>query len=116
MNVDRIAHRAAEIGVRRTETARRPFDLTVSDRGVEERTQPTAVRDVPAVASTSQMQSVLSSDETQALRAAFFDVGLPSAAEEKIAPTRPGGVYNLRGQSAVRAERMASGSLLDITG
>lgn len=116
MNIDRVAHRAAEIGVRRTETARRPFDLTVSDRGVEERAQPTPARDIASVASTSEMQSVLSSDETRALRAAFFDVGQPAAAEQKTAAARPGGIYNLRGQSAVRAERMSSGSVLDITG
>ncbi len=116
MNIDRVAHRGAELGVRRTESARRPFDLTISDSGVEERAQPTPVREVASVASTSEMQSVLSSDETRALRAAFFDVGQPTAAEERVAPTRPGGIYNLRGQSALRAERVTSGSLLDITG
>ena len=116
MNIDRVAPRAAEIGVRRTESPRRAFDLTVSDQGVEgQRIAPTP-RQMPAVASTPQMQELLSVEESNALHEALFTGTKVESAEPAVASPRPGGVYNLRGQAAPRASQVASGAMLDITG
>ncbi|MFT5087875.1 MAG: hypothetical protein ACI906_000138 [Candidatus Latescibacterota bacterium] len=114
MNIDRVAPRAAEIGVRRTESPRRAFDLTVSDQGVEERREVApAPRETPAVASTPEMQELLSIEETSALHEAFF---VAEKAESPVQAPRPGGVYNLRGQAAQRTSQISSGAMLDITG
>ncbi len=117
MNIDRVAPRTAEIGVRRTDSPRRAFDLTVSDQGVEERRQaaPTS-REVPAVASTPQMQELLSVEEASALHEAFFTAATAEKAEPALQAPRAGGAYNLRGQAAQRASQVASGAMLDITG
>ena len=116
MNIERVAHRVPEVGIRRTESPRRPFDLTVSDSGVEERTQPTAKPNQPAITSTPEMQSVLSVEETRALQTAFFTPAEGAVAEEPAAPARRGGIYNIRGQNAQRSAGVTSGALLDITG
>lgn len=116
MNIDRVAHRVPEVGIRRTESPRRPFDLTVSDRGVEERTQPAAELTASKITSTPEMQSVLSIEETRALQAAFFTSAESSSAEESAPPPRAGGIYNLRGQKAQHSAGVTSGSMLDVTG
>ena len=116
MNRDWVAHRVPEVVIRRTESPSRPFDLTVSDRGVEGRTQPVPELTQPAINSTPEMQSVLSTEETRALQAAFFTSVEGDATEEPVAPVRPGGIYNLRGQNAQRSAGAISGAMLDITG
>ena len=115
MNIDRVANRVAEVGIRRAESPSRPFDLTVSDSGVEERTQPAPKPTQPAITSTQEMQSVLSLEEMRALQAAFF-TSSEGVVEEPVAPARTGGIYNLRGQDAQRSAGVTSGVMLDITG
>ena len=116
MNIDRVVHRVPEVVIRRTESPSRPFDLTVSDRGVEERTQPAPELNQSTITSTPEMQSMLSTEETRALQAAFFTSVEGDATEEPIAPVRTGGIYNLRGQNAQRSAGSNSGAMLDITG
>ena len=116
MNIDRVAHRVPEVGIRRTESLSRPFDLTVSDRGVEERTQPAPELTQSTITSTPEMQNVLSTEETRALQAAFFTSAEGGSTEGPVAPARTGGIYNLRGQSAQRSTGAISGAMLDITG
>ena len=116
MNIDRVAHRVPEVGIRRTESPSRPFDLTVSDRGVEGRTQPVPELTQPAINSTPEMQSVLSVEETRALQAAFFTPAEGAVTEELAAPARRGDIYNIRGQNAQRSAGVTSGAMLDITG
>ncbi len=112
MNIDRVAQRAVEVGVRKAEAPRRSFDLTVSDQGVEKsRQDATGVGQTPLVASTPEMQGVLSAAETRALHETFFT----PATQEPARVVQPlGGGYNLRGQSAV--QQIQSGAMLDITG
>ena len=116
MNIDRIAHRVPEVVIRRTESTSRPFDLTVSDRGVDESTQPAPELTQSTITSTPEMQSVLSTEETRALQAAFFTSVEGDATEEPVAPARTGGIYNLRGQNSQRSTGAISGAMLDITG
>ena len=116
MNIDRVANRVAEVGIRRAESPSRPFDLTVSDSGVEERTQPATKLTRPAITSTPEMLSVLSMEEMRALQAAFFTSAEGGVIEEPVAPARTEGIYNLRGQNAQRSAGVTSGVMLDITG
>jgi hypothetical protein len=116
MNIDRVSHRVAEVGIRRPEGPRRAFDLTVSDQGIKEGNSTVAEHTAPAITSTQEMQSVLSTEETRALHAAFFTRNEATAEQAPTAPSRMGGVYNLRGQSAPRGAYATSGSMLDITG
>ena len=116
MNIDRVASRVPEVGIRRTESLNRPFDLTVSDRGVEGRTQPAPELTQPVINSTPEMQSVLSIEEMRALQAAFFTSDEGVTAEEPVVLVRTGGIYNLRGQNAQRNAGVTSGAMLDITG
>jgi len=114
MNIDRVAPRAAEIGVRRTESSRRAVDLTVSDQGIEKSQQAApAPRETVAVASTPEMQELLSVEEASALHEAFF---VAEKTESPAPAPRAGGLYNLRGQAAQRTSQISSGAMLDITG
>ena len=112
MNLDRVAPRANEPGLRRTESPARPFDLTISDRGVPATNPAQAAergRRAPREAATTSLNStaalgqMLSVEESSALREAF-------------APEARAGVYNIRGQAARAAQGIAQGGLLDVTG
>lgn len=116
MNIDRVANRVTDVNIRRTESPSRPFDLTVSDRGVEGRTQPVPELTQPAINSTPEMQSVLSVEEMRALQAVFFTSAEGVMAEDPVAPARTVGIYNLRGQNAQHSAKVTSGAMLDITG
>ena len=113
MNVDRVAPRANETGLKRTESPTRPFDLTISDQGVQTNNQTQATEQgrlapreeaVTALNSTAVLGQMLSVEENRALREAFA----PEA--------RAGGVYTIRGQIDQAAQGIAQGSLLDVTG
>ena len=112
MNLDRVAPRANEPGLRRTESPARPFDLTIFDRGVQSNNQAqTAERGrlepreeaTTSLNSTAALGQMLAVEESSALREAF-------------APEARAGVYTIRGQAAQAAQGIAQGGLLDITG
>ena len=110
MNIDRVVPRANEQGLRPTDSPARPFDLTISDRGVQSNDQAvergrSASREEPTTPlnSTADLGQMLSAEENRALREAF-------------APEARAGVYTIRGQAARAAQGMANGGLLDVTG
>ena len=112
MNLDRVAPRANETGLRRTESPVRPFDLTISDQGVQSNNQAQAAERgrlepreeaTTSLNSTAALGQMLSVEESSALREAF-------------APEARAGVYTIRGQAAQAAQGIAQGGLLDITG
>ena len=73
MNIDRVAPRASEIGLRRTELPSQPFDLTISDQGVlPNQGLQVAKEEAPASLNSSPaLGQMLSVEETRALREAF---------------------------------------------
>ena len=112
MNLDRVAPRANEPGLRRTESPAGPFDLTISDRGVQSNNQAQAAKRgrlapreeaTTSLNSTAALGQMLSVEESSALREAF-------------APEARAGVYTIRGQAARAAQGIAQGGLLDVTG
>ena len=111
MNIDRVAPRASEIGLRRTELPSQPFDLTISDQGVlPNQGLQVAKEEAPASLNSSPaLGQMLSVEETRALREAFAP-----AAESEARPG--GGVYTIRGQAARAAQGAGQGGTLDVTG
>ncbi|HIL07767.1 MAG TPA: hypothetical protein EYG11_03620, partial [Candidatus Latescibacteria bacterium] len=87
MNIDRVAPKASEMGLRRTESPSRPFDLTVSDQGVRpNQGRQVAKEEAPAsLNSSSALGQMLSVEETRALHEAFAP-----AAESGAPEARPG--------------------------
>ena len=112
MNIDRVAPRASELGLRRTELPAQPFDLTVSDQGVRPNQGKEVVREEGPVSlnSNPDLGLLLSVEETHALRDAFAPKAEGSVREQST------GVYTIRGQAPRAAQGTANGSLLDITG
>ena len=112
MNIDRVAPRASELGIRRTESPSRPFDLTISDQGIRaNESKQVAKEEAPASLNSSPaLGQMLSVEETRALREAFAPAAESSAPEARL------GVYTIRGQSARAAQGMAQGGTLDVTG
>lgn len=112
MNIDRVAPRANELGLRRTESPSRPFDLTISDQGVSpNQGQQVAKQEAPASLNSSPaLGQMLSVEETRALREAFAPVTEPPALEARL------GVYTIRGQAARAAQGVGQGGTLDVTG
>jgi hypothetical protein len=114
MNIDRVAPRASEIGLRRTELPSQPFDLTISDQGVlPNQGLQVAKEEAPASLNSSPgLGQMLSVEETRALREAFAP-----AAESGAPEARPGGgVYTIGGQAARAAQGAGQGRTLDVTG
>ncbi len=114
MNIDRVAPRASEIGLRRTELPSRPFDLTISDQGVRpNQGRQVAKEEAPASLNSSPaLGQILSVEETRALREAFAP-----AVESGAPEARPGGgVYTIRGQAVGAAQGVGQGGTLDVTG
>ena len=117
MNIDRVANRVTEVGIRRTESPSRPFDLTVSDRGVEERTQPAPELTQSTITSTPEMQSVLSTEETRALQAAFFtSVEGVMQLKSRLRRHARGVFITCAARTRSAALESTSGAMLDITG
>ena len=112
MNIDRVAPRASEMGLRRTESPSRPFDLTVSDQGVRANQKRRVTKDEApeSLNSTPALGQMLSAEETRALREAF------APAVESGAPEARLGVYTIRGQDARAVQGIAQGGTLDVTG
>ena len=110
MNIDRVVSRAKEPGLGPTDSPARPFDLTISDQGVQANNQAVqrgrpVPREEPTTPlnSTADLGQMLSAEENRALREAF-------------APEARAGVYTIRGQAARATQGMANGGLLDVTG
>jgi len=112
MNIDRVAPRVNELGLRRTDLPAQPFDLTVSDQGVRPNQGKEVVREEGPISlnSSPDLGELLSVEETHALREAFAPITQGSVREQ------PTGVYTIRGQTPRAAQGVAHGSLLDITG
>ncbi|MEE3257765.1 MAG: hypothetical protein VX293_01010 [Candidatus Latescibacterota bacterium] len=107
MNIDRVTPRANGLGLGRTESPGRPFDLTISDQGVRanqvNQGRPAAREKAPTPLNSSEaLGQLLSVEETRALREAFAPVAAT--------------VYTIRGQVARAAQGIAQGGLLDLTG
>ena len=115
MNIDRVTPRANGLGLGRTESPGRPFDLTISDQGVRanqvNQGRPAAREEAPTPLNSSEaLGQLLSVEETRALREAFAPVAATDAPEARL------GVYTIRGQVAQAAQGIAQGGLLDLTG
>ena len=112
MNIDRVAPRASEMGLRRTESPSRPFDLTVSDQGVRANQKSRVAKyEAPdSLNSSPALGQMLSAEETRALREAFAPAAGSGAPEVRL------GVYTIRGQDAGAVQGIAQGGALDVTG
>ena len=92
MNIDRVAPRASEIGLRRTELPSQPFDLTISDQGVlPNQGLQVAKEEAPASLNSSPaLGQMLSVEETRALREAFAPAAEPGVGFIPYAGKLPG--------------------------